>query len=167
MQVDPPHYRVIYDVATESGLADWWFLPIVVGMLCVLVAILYRRRKTLHAFQVSLLVVMTGFLACMIVAAIMGVRASRHSLRHALATGRYTLVEGRVRDFEPDDPAAHRPETWAVESGGNLYRYEFNAAETGPGFHKTSAYGGSPIYQTLRVRIADVDGIIARLEIAE
>lgn len=82
-------------------------------------------------------------------------------LTRALENGTYTLVEGAVQDFVPGDRGAHRDERWTVESGGQVYTYAYRSSFIVPGFHRSAG----PIRQGLRVRIADVRGYIARLEI--
>ena len=89
-------------------------------------------------------------------------------IRDAMRTGRFTIVEGRVEEFQPPQRHPRRGntrESFKVVSHERTYRYSYLEGDKGAGFHVPSDRGG-PIRQMLRVRIADVDGQIARLEIA-
>lgn len=90
-------------------------------------------------------------------------KSQNDSLEEALNTGTYTHVEGIVEDFVPGDRAGHVDESWRVRSGGEVYTYSYSSSMRVPGFHRSAG----PIRSGLHVRIADVDGYIARLEIAE
>jgi hypothetical protein len=91
--------------------------------------------------------------------------AARYSqvigLRNHLNRGDYVLVEGRVENFVRGDRGGHRDESWSVRSGGRLHTYRYSWATMVPGFHGSAG----PIREGLHVRLADVDGHIARLEI--
>lgn len=84
-------------------------------------------------------------------------------VRRALQQGSYTVVEGTVYDFEPGDRGGHRDEQFSVRSGGRVHTYRYRSSQGRPGFHQSHG----PIREGLRVRIADVGGAIARLEVAE
>ena len=90
------------------------------------------------------------------------------AMRDAIRAGRFTLAEGRVEDFHPpwrlNNDRTTR-ETFKVYSHKQTFRYSYLESELAPGFNLPSDRGG-PIRGGLRVRIADVDGRIARLEIA-
>jgi hypothetical protein len=83
-------------------------------------------------------------------------------LRDALDTGDYTEVEGHVREFQRGDRGGHRDERFTIVSNGRRYTYGYSYSRRVPGFHESHG----PIREGLFVRIADVDGHIARLEIA-
>jgi len=80
-------------------------------------------------------------------------------LRDALRSGKYTVVEGRVTDFHPI--AGKSAESFAVGS----YHYSYGDFQVSAAFNHSASEGG-PIHEGLQVRIADVNGQIARLEIA-
>ncbi|HEX8394197.1 MAG TPA: hypothetical protein VF665_17775 [Longimicrobium sp.] len=82
-------------------------------------------------------------------------------LRERLASGDYELVAGRVQNFMPGDRGGHRDESFTVVSGGRTYRYRYRHSDWTPGFHQSAG----PVHAGAYVRIADVDGQIARLEI--
>ena len=80
----------------------------------------------------------------------------------ALESRRYVVVEGVVHDFVPGPLSEHPMESFEVEG----HRYEYSNAMVTEGFNITQSHGG-PMRDGLRVRIADVHGVIARLEIAK
>ena len=86
----------------------------------------------------------------------------------AMRAGHFTVVEGRVENFQPPGSIGGRrkfPETFTVHSHKQTFRYSYLENQLAPGFNVPSDRDG-PIRQSLQVRIADVDGRIARLEIA-
>ncbi|MFL5560996.1 MAG: hypothetical protein ACJ79K_05935 [Gemmatimonadaceae bacterium] len=90
------------------------------------------------------------------------------AMRDAVRAGKFTLVEGRVDDFHAPwrlNQQRTIPEKFTVYSHKQTFRYRYLESELAPGFNTPSDRGG-PIRSGLRVRIADVDGRIARLEIA-
>jgi hypothetical protein len=71
------------------------------------------------------------------------------------------VVEGVVHDFVPMPFDGHPHESFEVAG----HSYEYSDFEVTQGFNNTQSHGG-PMRDGLRVRIADVGGRIARLEIA-
>jgi hypothetical protein len=84
-----------------------------------------------------------------------------------LRTGHYTEVEGVIEDFTPGDPAGHGAESWTVEQGGRRFHYSYSPFRGfGVGYdHPTPPHG--PLHDGAHVRLADVGGHIARLEVAQ
>ena len=163
MQPDSLRYHLVYD-AVQTGYTDWWFPAIGVGILAVgLVSPYFHRKKRALGPWFSHFV--AGFAPCWVVGAFWSTYGDYRSMRNALRSGRFTVVEGRVRNFQPSDPGDHKNETWEVESGGRVYEYAYVPSSLTPGFRKASVHGG-PVREGLRVRIANVDGYIARLEVA-
>jgi hypothetical protein len=78
-------------------------------------------------------------------------------LRSALRAGSFEVVEGLVTDFTPRGRGGHPPESWYVASR----RYKLQPAVVSNGFDKAGV-----VLPGQRVRIADVDGHIVRLEVA-
>ena len=85
-------------------------------------------------------------------------------LRIALSRGHYQLREGIVTNFVPGDPGDHQPETWTLHATGTDFSYSYSPSILAPGYSRTAAHGGL-IRNGLRVRVWDVGGDIARLEI--
>jgi hypothetical protein len=82
-------------------------------------------------------------------------------LTRALRERSFMQVEGMVEGFVPGDRGGHTKEEWHVNSGGRTYEYRYSSSEAIPGFHRSAG----PVRGGLRVRIADVNGYIARFEI--
>jgi hypothetical protein len=96
-----------------------------------------------------------------------GLTAGRYfqvkGLQDHLSSGDYVVVEGRVENFVRGDKGGHKDERWSVRSGGRLYTYQYKWSMVVPGFHRSAG----PMREGLHVRLADVDGYIARLEIRQ
>ena len=91
-----------------------------------------------------------------------------NAMRDEMRAGRVTVVEGRVEEFQPPSSLGGRrkfPETFKVYSHKQTFRYSYLEGQMKPGFNTPSDRDG-PIRSMLQVRIADIDGRIARLEIA-
>ncbi|WP_440901042.1 hypothetical protein [Actinosynnema sp.] len=88
--------------------------------------------------------------------------SGKKRLRDALESGDFTVVEGHVQAFQRGDRGGHQEERFTVVSDGRRYTYEYKSSNLEPGFHESHG----PIREGFFVRIADVDGQIARLEIA-
>ena len=160
-----PQYRLVYD-AGQAGYTDWWFPLFGLGMLGIFTALLIRaRRRHLPASRSWILYIGVPFLSLWVVVAFVGTYSSYAKLRDRLADGDYTVVEGVVHNFRPGDAGDHEEESWTVESRGRSYEYHYVRSRLSPGFRQAAAHGG-PIREGLLVRLADVDGHIARLEVA-
>jgi hypothetical protein len=81
-----------------------------------------------------------------------------------VARGHYTRVEGRITQFVRGDPSHLVNESWSVVAGGHTYAYSYNPF-TGSGYLGPTS-PDKPLAEGSLVRIADVDGHIARLEVA-
>jgi hypothetical protein len=84
-------------------------------------------------------------------------------LRSALADGSFALVEGVVYDDPPGDAGGP---SWVVESGARAHWYRYGRAWWTAGYQRR-APGTGGLRDGSRVRIADVGGRIARLEVVE
>jgi hypothetical protein len=82
--------------------------------------------------------------------------------RDRLARGDVTSVEGTVQDFVPQQGNPIRSERFRIGDHEFAYRDEEHA----PGYHTLRANGGV-ITDGLVLRIADIDGRIARIELIE
>ncbi|MBB4636554.1 hypothetical protein [Longimicrobium terrae] len=170
--MDYVRYVLVYDARSEA-LIDWagtgGMMVVAFAFLAFLVA---GRRGWLAEWPAGRLsrgqltaACGGGFLFMLIL--LVATSASRYrdvsSLRARLASGEYERVEGRVENFVPGDRGGHREESWTVVSGGRTYRYRYAHSRDVPGFHASAG----PVRAGARVRIADVDGRIARLEVEE
>lgn len=162
---DSLQYHLVYDAGT-AGFTDWWFLALAVLVLGAMGISAHRslrgdapaRERYFYLFAIPFVTV------CLLIAARATFGQGRE-LRDALAAGQYTVVEGTVQDFSPSDRGDHTEERWRVESNGTMYMYHYVRSRPKPGFRQTAVHGG-PIRPGLHVRIADVDGYIARLEVS-
>lgn len=159
-------YHVVFDAASQDYVAWKNALPLagfsVVSML--LWALLSGRRireetqkirvyrnlcKVVAVFGAVGTSVIIGFTWCNFI-----------ELRSALKNGAFDEVEGVVNDFVPEGMDGHPMEKFRV--GAVSFRY--SSSDISSAFHQTRAQGG-PIREGLHVRIATVNGAIARLEI--
>ena len=85
---------------------------------------------------------------------------SRFATRYR--TGQFSLVEGIVEDFVPEPSGGHGRETFRLGE----HHYAYSTSELVPGYHQLRARGGV-IAPGVKVRIADIDGHIARIEIVD
>jgi hypothetical protein len=156
-------YRLVFDATTVRYPASEWLLPLALfAAFGVALASFPRlsepeRRRFVRPFG-ALSAIVAGAMA-------VGIwrtsEAQRSQVVGALRDGRYQLVEGVVEGFRPGAASSHPPEEFTVSG----HRYRYAPAEHLYGFNQVAALGG-PIRNGLRVRIAEVDGLIARLEVA-
>ena len=154
-------YRLVFDVGRDSASRWMMLLPgLLVVLVGVVIFVLFRRSPTAQSRTLPPIAGPLIALAGAVLAFQDGEqsRSVLESRRAALQSGRYLRVEGEVRDFTSEGPGRHPLESWSV--GGRRYTMlpvvwasEFTTpGEIRPGMH---------------VRIADVDGAIVRLEVAE
>lgn len=93
-----------------------------------------------------------------------GLYAQHARLRDALREGRYTRVEGIVYDRPTSGAADQTRPSWVVESGDVAHWYRYDRSPLSVGYRR-SGPGAGGITNGARVRIADVGGRIARLEV--
>ena len=162
-------YTVVFD-ARNAGLPGWEFIPIGIGI--VLIAWLFRNREApataprapvLSRFLRNAPLILACFTltVALFFFAVGSTRGARYRLNH----GDYVVVEGVVSDFVPGDWIGHRHELWRVRSRDQDHWYSYSESAKTEGFGQTQQQGG-PIHNGVHVRIADVDGLIARLEVA-
>ena len=155
---------VVFDVrhADHQGL----YFPLI-GLVLIAVAFVGTRLKSFSRDGLGETVVSRGtrgsrrFLALAVLWTVMSgaiVFGSHSSLARALDAGRFTVIEGRMERLQEADLLRKRPEIWKV--AGHTYQlYDARESEgfNSPGVVPAGAY----------VRIADVGGVIARLELAK
>jgi hypothetical protein len=155
---------VVFDIAVV-GYRNWTFPAFGLIFVAIALAVLaYRSWRPVPNRPLLGRLWPYAYLALSVawVALALGLSyPSYQRLRGALESGRFTVVEGTVTNFVPMPPEGHRLEQFEV--AGHSYAYSDFVVT--PGFNNTQSHGG-PIRDGLRVRIADVDGEIARLEIA-
>lgn len=165
MQTDSVHYRLVYDAA-RAGYTDWSFPAVGLILLTVfLLGIVREKRQTDGGRRLGTLYATVAFITVWILVSLAATYGTYASIRSALNSGRFVTVEGTVTNFVPSDSGDHREEQWDVDTDGAVHHYHYVPSRLTPGFRRTQGHGG-PIRAGLRVRIADVNGWIARLEIA-
>lgn len=158
-------YELVFDVRRE-GYRNWWFPAF--GLIFVVVGcgmLWFRRYYPVRSgkwlrWRRAFPYIWTGFSVFWVITAFVGTYYEYRSMINALDHGRYEVVEGIVERFVPMPKEGHVNERFVV--GGR--RYSYSDYEVTAGFNNTSSHGG-PIREGLRVRVVDVDGKIARLEI--
>lgn len=174
-------YEVVFDVA-QAGYRNWWFPAC--GLLflgfCILIKF-FAKQMAEKPFQFGEIVptpnptkppsksrllppiCLTVFCLLWVVLAFTGTLTDYLNLREAIDSGRYEIVEGKVTDFTPGGEwRGHTTESFLVKGK----RFEYSWYSVTAGFNQTEPHGG-PVREGLWVRIAHVNGEIARLEIAQ
>jgi hypothetical protein len=166
-------YDLVYDVTRTAEVPAGALVILAVTMVGSLAVAHYGRSgklSTLPPFrwfriqprEIGVLGAIVAFVSFCTLCISSIEHSGRRRLVDAVAAGHYELVEGRVEDFVPGDPGGHHDEQWTVASGGRWYSYSYRRSYYEPGFRD----GPGLIRAGQRVRLMDVDGQIARLEIA-
>ena len=93
-----------------------------------------------------------------------GLYAQHGQLQRALREGSFVPVEGIVHD-EPSGRARDTDgASWVVEAGTTAHWYRYDRSPLAVGYRR-SAPGTGGLRDGVRVRIADIGGRIARLEV--
>lgn len=160
-------YQLIFDAAA-SGYSTWRAATVPAGvalfslLLTAFAPSAWRVRESRELRWYRLL---TGSIAGLAGVASLGILAHTwreyDTLRNALRRREFRVVEGKVSNFVPEGLDGHPTEKFQL---GNI-RFQYSTSDITSAFHRTAARGG-PIHDGLRVRIAEVDGAIARLEVA-
>ncbi|HEX3069005.1 MAG TPA: hypothetical protein VHX14_10555 [Thermoanaerobaculia bacterium] len=149
------HYYTAFDV-TASGYRNWWFPAF--GLIFVAIGLLWSlvtRRGSQKVRTGG--VIYLGFAVLWVGPTFITTYRDYRQLSRALSTKSYEVVEGQVTDFI----SLPKVERFRVGS----HTYEYSDFTVTAGFNRMSSRGG-PVRPGLQVRIADVNGSIARLEIA-
>lgn len=153
-------YYVAFD-ASQPNLGNWAFALIPLAVCLIGAAMIAFNRRAKAERRRLLPYVGTffgGVVFCLFV--IRGV-LEHERLTDRLQSGRFVVVEGVVENFVPMRAGGKGYERFVV--AGHEYHYSENMPSFS--FNQTRSSGG-PIRPGIRVRIADVDGVIARLEVA-
>jgi hypothetical protein len=166
-------YRVLFDVA-RGGFDLRHTVFVAAACACaVALGVLWPRqlselaggllRREMTTAEARALVVGIGGFGVLLALLIGRLEYLRYeSLRLALQQHRYVTVEGVVSDYVQGDSSRDIPESFNVGS----HRYSFRVGGVPDGY-KGNFSGRSDIRNGLVVRIADVDGIVARLEVRD
>lgn len=93
-----------------------------------------------------------------------GLYAQHGQLRAALDDGSAVRIDGVVYDSPPGALRVGGDRSWVVESGTTAHWYRYDSSPLAVGYRRT-APGTGGLRDGLRVRIADVGGRIARIEV--
>ena len=170
---DSVYYRVLFDAARSGPHVQD---TLVVASVCagvIVLGLLWPRQLSevagglLHrdvtAAEARALAVALGGLGVLLSLLFVRLDYSRYeNLRLALQHHRYITVEGVVSAYVQGDSAQNIPESFNV--GG--HRYSFRAGSVTDGY-KGTFNRRTDIRNGVMLRIADVHGIVARLEIRD
>lgn len=170
MTLDMADYVLVFDARTIPSVM-WSTIGFSAVLAAVCTVLLFGGWRGWfsageeRALSVSAVGVLGGFglvlVALVCVVDVLVTKRETDLLKNALRSGAYTQVNGVVENFVPGDREGHRNEEWSVRSGGRVYRYSYRSSVDIPGFHRSAG----PVRAGVSVRVADVDGYIARLEI--
>ena len=158
------NYTVVFDV-TQAGYRQWWFPA--VGLIFVALAlpvVIYKFLRPSRKFRKldRLLPFIIMPIALLWPVVTFAVTFSDYIiLRNGVRNGTCEIVEGTVSNFVPMPYQGHAVEHFVV----NGHYYEYSDFRVMAGFNQTKSHGG-PIDEGRRVRICDVRGEIARLEVS-
>ena len=160
-------YRVIYDAA-QLRFPAW---PVAAAGLAVALAGVglgaYLRRRGVTSAAARTVVtsaIIFGVSWSLLVGG--GLYAQHGQLRSALAERSYMAVEGVVYDSPQGSAKDAEGKSWVVESGKTAHWYRYDGSPLAVGYTR-SGPGTGGLRDGARVRIADVGGRIARLEVEE
>ncbi len=158
----PATYELVFD-AGQAGYRNWWFPAFGLILVAIFVGAVIHDRKThgLNPMQRAIAYCGAAFSILWVLATFLGTFSDYWRLREAIRLGHFEVVEGKVVDFVPMPPEGHAMERFTV----NGHHYEYSDYQVIAGFNTTQSHGG-PIREGSLVRIFDVGGQIARLEIA-
>ena len=160
-------YRVIYDAA-RVGFPAW---PVAsVGLLVAAIGVglgAYLRHRAVTSPVARTAVtsaIIFGVSWALLVGG--GLYAQHGQLRSALAEGSVVHVEGVVYDSPAGSNRDADGRSWVVESGTTAHWYRYDRSPLAVGYRRM-APGTGGLRNGARVRIADVGGRIARVEVEQ
>jgi len=167
------HYHVLFDAA-RAGFDAWGTLVAASAFACLLIlggiwpqrvseVASYLLNREVPSPEMRALGIGIGGGGLLLFLSLAGLDYSRlRNLRFALEQRRYVTVEGMVTDFVQGDSARNVPESFEVE--GRRYVFRNGAVTDG---YKGTFSRRPDIRNGVMVRIADVHGIVARLEVSD
>ena len=159
--MDTLAYQVVYD-ATRASAPGWGLVPWGVVAAVAGAAVLWRAVRggggSVAARAAGTTLVIFGLGWAVVVGG--GLWAQHALLGAALRGGRHTVVEGIVYDRPPSG----RGTSWVVESGARAHWYRYDASPFAVGYRRRGP-GDGGLRDGARVRLADVGGRLARVEV--
>ena len=155
-------YSVVYDEALR-GYREWWFL---LGLIAAALWILFIRSALRHFNRATADRLLPSWTVPFVL--LIGIGGSAlvflttyrpHArLRDALRSGNFRTVEGVVTTVQPGDPGAFVVAT----ADGLTHEFHYSEHRWTPGYRDVN-----PAFRVgQRVRVAEVHGAIARLEVS-
>jgi len=168
--MDSTFYVTVFDAAQVRSPV-WLVTSICTIVLVAAVAALvaWRRRARPSGLRQAIASPIPAICCTVIVAAPLAIlfvfleASDLWRLQKALSSGGYDVVEGPIENFIPGDRGGHQYESFSVTTGGRTHSYWYRFSMSEPGFHRSAG----PVRAGMHVRIADVDGHIARLEVKQ
>ena len=164
--IESATYEVIYDAA-RLPFPAW---PVAsIGLIVAAMGVglgAYLRRRRVTSAAASTLVssaIIFGVSWALLVGG--GLYAQHNQLRRALREGSYVRIEGLVYDRPPGSSRDVEGPSWVVEAANQVahwYRYDSGLLAVG---YQRRGPGMGGIKDGSRVRITDIGGRIARLEV--
>ena len=158
-------YQVIYDAA-QTRFPAWpvTSIGLLVAALGVGLGAYFRQRAITSpvARTVVTSAIIFGVSWALLVGG--GLYAQHGQLRRALAEGSVVRVEGVVYDAPQGTARDNDGKSWVVETGTTAHWYRYDGSPLAVGYHRR-APGTGGLRNGARVRIADIGGRIARVEV--
>lgn len=159
-------YEVVYD-ASRLAFPGWPVAALGVAVAAIGAGLgTYARRQAkagLLVRTVATSAVVLGASWALLVGG--GLYAQHARLRHALSgKGVHVSFEGIVHDRPPGGSLDQTGPSWVVESGEVAHWYRYDRSPLSVGYRR-SAPGTGGLMNGARVRIVDVGGRIARVEV--
>jgi hypothetical protein len=155
-------YRLIFDVV-QVGYRHWWFPTF--GLLFVLLGFVFAKAHGFPGFRGRPFrfapYYMITFASCWVALVFVSTYSDYCRLRRAMERHNYVLVEGPVTAYWETPVKGKAAERFVVAGR----RFEYSDDHVIAGYNNTASRGGA-IRDGLCVRIFDVGGEIARLEVA-
>lgn len=155
-------YTVVYD-AIQSGLhihsialmAMWAIGPIYFAVIAI------RNESAL--FTSHFLSMTTFYVGWYLIGGVgfLHVYSAQARCEKWLETGQYIVSEGIVEDFDPNDLAGGRRESFRLGE----YRFQYSDSSLGEDCFNNMRRNGGPIYAGRRVRLLHNEGRILRIEV--
>jgi len=158
-------YRVVYDV--RHAMPNVWWLIVIPLVLGPVGYGIYRQAHRFDSSKPGFVGLFLMFMAGLGTLFVIGGSLLPYlGMRSHLARGAYRVREGTVRNFVPGDAGDHRSESWVLQSVSDSVNYSYSPSIVDAGYDQTAPHGGQ-VREGTRVRVWEVGGRIARLEIAQ
>jgi hypothetical protein len=145
------NYITVYEFSSKGIRPDFYAYVLIPLIVCSLLYYFSRyspKRRELRVGAILLFAVMETFT----VYATWSEMSADSACAAAFKSGRYSVIEGTVENFQPMPYEGHANEQFRVGS----VRFSFSDYEDRPGFNQSASHG-SPIRAGLKVRISYSD----------